>query len=396
MMASHVQYHAILAQSVDRNADLRTGLICTLRAPIDVLVAGLFGLDNADQWLGGGPDLVLGILLVIGTSARGLEHPLRPLLWGGLALMVGGYGMTFSVRNAFGPHWLMEVQRYHLFPQLGFVLVLTGISRPWVERFDRRPRSSLLVATVLAVLLLVAHRPILGMRARVYRFPDQARTLKALERLEDLCREHRITRAQVLAAFDPIGTHWFHQDSTVLIMLADSVRSSDLPDDRVRPTLLSALCLSDREALCGGMDVSAYLRPAGEPPNSADPLAVGQLVGAFGVSPVGPGKWYLARGPACLEFQMNDTAHPDSVAGAHMLWVPVRGPKARIELWWTGEGIEWSETRSVHWRPVSGPTGPWAVPLDRLPHWSPLRAAHIRVVVRSVAPVAVEAPRFLR
>jgi hypothetical protein len=395
VIASQVRYFAILTHSVDRNLDIRTGSICTLRAPFDVLAAGLIGLDNADRWQGGGLDLVLGALLLIGALAWGLRSPLRPLLLGGLALMLGGYALTYGVRNFFGPHWLMEVQRYHLFPQLGFVLVLVGVSRPGLARFDVRPRSTLLFATVLAFLLLAAHRPMMRMRARAYRFPDQARTLKALDRLEGLCREYCITRRQALAALDPIRPSWFPHDSNALTMLAASVPTSGLPDDRVRPTLLAALALSEREALCGGMDASPYLRPASES-SRADTMAVGRFVGAFGVCQIGPGDRFLARGPAYLEFQMSDSTHRDSIADARMLCVPGFDPEGKIEVWWTGEGARWSETRSVRWQPVSeGPTGQWAIPLDRLPHWSPSRASRIRVVVRSVGTVAVRAPRLL-
>jgi len=396
VIASQVRYYAILTDGVHRSLDFRTGLSCTLRAPVDVLASGLIGLDNADRWLGGGLDLVLGALLVIGTLACGLRSPLRPLLLGGLALILGGYGLTYSVRNLFGPHWLMEVQRYHLFPQLGFVLVLVGVSRTGLARFDARPRSTLLAATILASVLLAAHRPILETRARAYRFPDQARTLKALERLDGLCREHRITRRQALAALDPIRPSWFPHDANALMMLADSVPTSGLPDDRVRPTLLAALELSEREALCGGMDASPYRRPASES-LAAEAMAVGRLVGAYGAWQMGPGDRFLARGPAYLEFQMSDSTHQDSYADARMLWVPRLDSESKIEVWWSGEEAGWSETRSVRWRAVSeGPTGQSAIPLDRLPHWSPSRARRIRVVVRPPGTVALEAPRLLR
>jgi hypothetical protein len=396
VLASQVRYYSILTQSVDRNLDIGTGLLCTLRAPIDVLTSSLIGMENADRSLGGGLDLVLGALLLTSILAWGLRSQLRPLFLGGLALILGGYGLTYSVRNFFGPHWLMEVQRYHLFPQLGFVLVLVGVSRPLLARFDARPRSALLAALVLASLLLVAHRPMMRLRAKAYRFPDQARTLKALEHLERLCREYRITREQALAALDPIRTRWFPHDSNALRMLAASVPGSGLADGRVRSTLLAALSLSDREALCGGMAASPYLQPASES-SKADASAVGQLVGAVGDCQIGPGDRFLARGPAHLEFQMSDSTHQDSIAGARMLCVSGFDPEGKLEVWWTGDGTRWSETRSMRWQPASeGPTGHWAIALASLPHWSASRASRIRVVVRSVGTVALQAPRLLR
>jgi hypothetical protein len=401
-LASLVRYHTIVTESVERNLDVRMGFLCALRAPSDVLASGLVGLGNADRWLGGGLDLVLGVLTLIVIFAWGLRSPLRPMVIGGLALILGGYGLTYSVRNFyrfrnfFSSHWLMEVQRYHLFPQLGFVLALAAISHSWLMRFDARPRSRLLIATVLASLLLVANRPMLQMRSRAYRFPDQARTLQALERLECVCREHRITREQALSALDPIRPSWFPHDSNALTMLGDPVPTPGLPQDRVRPTLLSALTLSEREALCGGMAVSPYLRPASEA-SGGDASAVGRLVVARGDYQVGPGDRFLARGPVSLEFQMSDPTHRDSITNARWLTLGGFDPAGKLEVWWTGEGVRWSETRSVRWQPASeGPTGHWAVPLDRLPHWSPSQTGRIRVVVRSSGGVAVTAPRLLR
>ena len=220
---------------------------------------------------------------------------------------------------------------------------------------------------VLASLLLVAHRPMMRLRARAYRFPEQARTLKALERLNRLCREHRITREQALAALDPIRTRWFPHDSNALRMLATSVPTSGRADDRVRPTLLAALSLSEREALCGGMAASPYLRPASES-SRGDAKAIGRFLGALGECRVGPGDRFLARGPAQLEFQMSDPAHQDSIADARMLCVPGFDPEGKLEVWWTGDGAKWSETRSVRWQPASeGPSGQWAISLEGAP-----------------------------
>ena len=94
---------------------------------------------------------------------------------------------------------------------------------------------------------------------------------------------------------------------------------------------------------------------------------------------------------------MSDSTHrQDSIADARMLCVPGFDPEGKIEVWWTGEGARWSETRSVHGnRSPKGRRGSGLIPLDRLPHWSPSRAGRIRVVVRSVGTVAVRAPPVL-
>jgi hypothetical protein len=94
---------------------------------------------------------------------------------------------------------------------------------------------------------------------------------------------------------------------------------------------------------------------------------------------------------------MSDSRHPGSIADARTICLPGFDPEGKLEVWWTDEDAKWSEARSVRWQPPSeGPTGQWALPLDRLPHWSPSRASRIRVIVRSEGPVAIQAPRLLR
>ena len=291
----------------------------------------------------------------------------------------------------------MEVQRYHLFPQLGFVLVLVGVSRPLLARFDARPRSALLVAMVLASLLLVAHRPMMRLRARAYRFPDQARTLKALERAGgSLPRASHHTRT---------GPGRTRPDPDPLV--SPRFQCTDDACDFGPDARASRTTRSDRHCWPPFRCPSARHSAAGWPPHPTcgrrahrrrpTPWPSAGSSAALGDCQIGPGDRFLARGPAHLEFQMSDPANQGSIANARMLCVPGFDPEGKLEVWWTGEGARWSETRSVRWQPVSeGPTGQWAIPLESLPHWSPSRAGRIRVVVRSVGTVALEAPRLLR
>jgi len=396
VIAGGSRYGLILNSSIQQSSHSGEGLLCCLRAPADVLAPGLIGLGNADRWLGDGPDLVLSTLMLAGCLGWARRSPCRPMVLCGLAAVLGGYGMTYGVRNIFGTHWLMEVQRYHLFPQFGCVLIMASLARPWLERFDARPRSPLVIATAFAVLLLLINRPMLSARLRAYRFPDQARTLRALDRLDQVCRAQRIMRNQALMALGPVQPRWFPHDSNALMMLADSVKIPSLSGDQARSALMTALSVSEREALCGGMDASALLQPS-SPAQGADTMAGCRLVGESGFSPLGPGRWRTERGPAYLEFQLDDPANRPALGPARWLCVPGSESAEKIEVWWTGRGGSWSEVRSVHWRPVpAGASRERSVPLGRLPHWSSAPLTHIRVVVRSDHPVTLETPRLLR
>jgi hypothetical protein len=227
-----------------------------------------------------------------------------------------------------------------------------------------------------------------------FRFPEQRRFLDALERLDGICCRHRITKQQALDAFDPIQTGWYFQDNNPLAMLPKTTPKAVQPAATVRTMLLADLSLTEREALCGGMDASPYLAPARElAGDQANALGVGRLVRTFHVCPTRiAGEYLCQRVPAYLEY------HLLSEAGqAHFLCVP-RGVSSKAwEVWWTDSTGRWVETRSIRYR--IGPTRSgqdWALPLDRLPHWGPSTARQIRIVLPCEGSVAVGVPRLLR
>jgi hypothetical protein len=394
--AGGTHYGMILRSSVERSPNSFAGLLCCLRAPADVLAMGLFGLGNGDRWLPGGLDLILTVCMLVGALSWPGLGSRRPMMLCGLATILGGYALTYGVRNVYGTHWLMEVQRYHLFPQLGFVLILAAAAQSALVRFDVRPRVSLRAATVLAVLLLVANRSLLESRLRSYRFPDQQATLCALERLDLVCREQGITRSQAVRALGPVRPRWFPHNSCALAMLPDSVEIPSLPDEAARTALKTALSLAEREALCGGMDVSQFVQAMGEPPVS-ETIATGRLLDGRGFAPIGAGCWRAERGPAFLDFVLADAVDRSPLRPARWLCVPGSGSAEKIDVWWSDLPGHWSEARSVHWQAASGRASKeCVVPLDSLPHWTPIRSIHLRIVVRSDQPVTLEPPRFLR
>jgi hypothetical protein len=399
VLATAFRYHDLLADSLQRNGDVPTGVLSIARAPLEILLPSLVGIPPSNH-------LRFPLVVSLTVSALGLAGILfgswfsvrRPLLLGGLVLIVGGYGLTYTVRTSHGPYWILRVDRYHLLPQAGFSLIVAAALRPWLSRFDRRPIRGLVVAVAMATLLFAAHRDQFALRSRAYYFPDQHRTLAALDDLGRFCTSEGITRGQALAALDPIRTRWFSRNENALIMLADTVAVPRMADERVRPALLSALTPARREALCGGMDASPYLQPAGDVDERS--LAVGRLVGTLRVRRSGAvGHYDVSGSPSFLEYDLPAPACPgETDPGARFLYVPIDADGKTMEIWWSDRDDRWSETRSIRWRPdPARPAGYQSVPLDKLPHWSPEGARHIRLMFRAKGAVAIEAPpRLLR
>jgi hypothetical protein len=395
MIAGGTRYGRMLGSSVERSPNAAEGLLCCLRAPADILLMGLLGMENGDRWLTGGSDVALGVLLVAGAAFLAWRSRQRPMILCGLVSILGGYAMTYGVRNIYGTHWLMEVQRYHLFPQLGCVLIVAGAARPILARLDAQTRAPLRCATLLALFLLVTNCPLWNSRLRSYQFPAQQATLCALERLDQLCRARGITRAQARAALGPVRPRWVPHDSCVLAMLPDVVSSPSLGEDDARATLISSLSDADREALCGGFDATEFVQAP--PLQTGEPLAVGRFVSAAGFTSSGAGRWRAERGPAYLEFSLAHDAGGSEAQPARWLCIRESGSATRIEMWWSASRGLWTESRSVHWRPLAErAVKVTPIPLDRLPHWSQDRASRVRFIVRSSGPVTLESPRLLR
>ncbi len=392
-VCSAFRYRDILAESVPRNFDLLAGFSAVARAPIGTLLPGLIGLPRDD---GPRPTTPLDWLLFAAATTAVLawawrNRSGRPLILGGLLLIVGGYASIYVVRAAVSDGNLLRVQRYHLYPLYGLALLLAPALAGLFRRLDTRPdpAASLRLATVLAALLLVVHGREFLTKARFYEFPDQVPTLAAYERLEALAVREGITRDQLLAVLEPTRTRWLdHESMSPLMLLGPTVETSRVAPERVRPLLLCSLSLADREALWGGMDASRYL--LAPDPQAAEPVAVARPSGSLRVQPTGqPGLFQAAGWPSFLEYTL------PADADAHALGLPVRpeAADALVELWWADPSGHWSATRRVRWHPDRDR---WALPLDRLPHWDPSREHRVRVSFPASGRVAVEAPRLLR
>src|SRR5262249_29852932 len=137
------------------------------------------------------------------------------------------------------------------------------------------------VVTGLAIILLAVQRGRFEDRVQIYRFPEQRRTLAALERLGFLCRVDNVSRPQCIAALAPVWAHWFQPEFNRLWMVAAPARVSgpERPDPQACRLLLEQLSAAERQALWGGMDVSCYLKSTEDVVGAhPDCVAVGSLV----------------------------------------------------------------------------------------------------------------------
>jgi hypothetical protein len=339
----------------------------------------------------------LGALGLVVALAMARRRERRPLVLGALALTVGGYALTYAVRSAPNPHWVLEVQRYHLFPQAGLALLIAAASRPWLARLDANPTRALAFATALAALLWVAHRDEMKARGRFFRYPEQGRTLAALDRLAATCRARGIAREQAIKALDPVLTKWFpYENFNVLDLLPQTVASPTVPDGDVRRILLESMDRSDREAVCGGMDASPYLNPEGDI-DGPRVVAVGRRVSTKDpwnrIRDAGPGRYATDGWPSHVEFELE--VPEDRVADVRSLCIPGGSPGEWMDVWWAGPGGDWSETRSIRWR-IDPPrkAAAWSLDLDRLPHWRTADVRRLRVFFRKAGTYALGEPRL--
>ncbi len=383
--------HTALASNVGRSADVGTGLFTALRAPMASLVPALFGIRT---WQATGLVALIQAMLSLFAAAGLLilaRRPRdRPLLLGGLLLTFGGYALTFCPRAGEPGRALLETQRYHLFPMLGLVFVVTGGLRPLLARCDARPVGRFWGAAAFAAVLLLLHYPEMKGRARFLRFPDQGLTLASIDHAGALCRNLGIGRDQALAALDPIEPSWSPIGRNALVLLRPCAEHASLPDPLVRPTLLASLAPDDRRALCGMMDATPYLRrrTADDPPSIA---RLDRPIARYRMREVGAGAYVASGRPSFLEYELESGDMSD------ILDVPGLEPARHVEIWWRGDRQSWSEARSVRLVSESSEFALGGVlPLERLPHWDHSAVRRVRIFYHEPGPIALSAPKALR
>jgi hypothetical protein len=387
------KYRDAAAQGVQQGPDRVGGLYAAARAPIDVLLPRLVGAAALDENIPRHLDVLISAaasLVVLGCAWRS-RH--RHVLVGGLLLIAAGYALIYPFRMTTGPHALMLVQRYHMFPQLGLVFLLSVLVARFARRIDQQPLAAMVFSTSVGCLLLSAHFGPLKGYARYLAFPDQKATLVAIEQLQSVCESAGITREQALSALDSVQPRWFpFPDRSALAMLGTCARTGRVPQARVRGMLVAALSTRDLESLCGAMDATPYLNRF-EPNAERTTLAAGRLARTFRVERTAAGNLVSAGPPAYLEFEL-DTNNAASPAGS-MLHLP----PGSSELWWADAAGRWSELRSVHWRVAGSSAGEaesCVLLLSALPHWRNAKHQRLRFFYKDPGPIALDAPRLLR
>ncbi len=380
-----LRYGAIVSQSLERNLDLAAAARNVLCAPVDVLLLGLFGRVNSialpDNWA----MTISAVLLIAALVWAYRDHLSRSIILVGLGLIVGGYVLAFGARSADAPPGLRHVQRYQVFPQLGLVFLLSMALQRVLKRFDDSSLRTWSLGWISAAVILAVQLGPIREHAKFYRWPDQPRTLAAIERLVATCQREGITRSQCLKSLDPIRNRWFDFEFNALVLMPKTVESSRLPDREVRPLLLASINANDREYLFGGMDVSRYLVVT-----HAQPSETGRFVNAFDMKAAGsPDLWNANGWASYLEYEFTPS---DVKAGS--LALSVNGP---VEIWWSPDGRSWSESKSIRWRVArSGEIVDRSIPLDALPHWDGSKVRRVRIAPREAGLIAIGAPRLLQ
>jgi hypothetical protein len=404
MVCIKFNYIDLIRSSVDRKADLGGGLVLALRAPAELLVPTLFGVYEADVWAPVTLSVILsgaGLIVLVLWAWRS-QH--RGLIGCGFLLIFGGYALTYCFRNENGAHWVLNSnERFHLYPQLGLVLLVALALRPWLGRYDHRPALMLFLATGLALLLAVVHHRRIAELSQRYYFPEQRQTMAALDHLERLCRAEGVAREDAIAALDPVWSYWFQTPFNGLWMLPVTGAPAGRPAGEVRSLLLARLSGPERMAIWGGMDVSHYAKPAEAGAGiEADCTAIGRLIETFnahrklGRRGEEIGRYTMTGWPAHLDFELVERQLAAGEPQSTRLCLPCGASPQPMQIWWTNERNPWSAYRSVRFRPdPNQPVCAWTIPLDRLPHWAPADATRIRVLFVA-GPVAIGPPRLLR
>ncbi len=339
--------------------------------------------------------LAVGLAWVVVRVVRGNAADRRWLAIG--AFLVGvGYSLIYCFRTwLVGVDSVLTVQRYHLFPCLGMVLIVTVGLAPMLKRLDARPIAAPAALLALAMALVIVNRP--GMSANLGYFrmqPDQGPVLAMMDHLAEAASSRKISRDEVLHAFEPLEPRWTLAGWNALRMLPQTAHASGSPklgDARVRRELLGSLSAREQAWLMADRNVSPLLERGGD-----RPIATGsQLVGSLRLHPLDRPEHYLSDGwPSYLEFQF-----PPGQPSPRALSLPGLPPGKTLELWWSEGDREWTPQDRVVIRveqSEAAERSDWVLPLDRLPQLEAGKLRRVRITVREPGPVAIGSPALLR
>jgi hypothetical protein len=243
-------------QTALQSFHLLPGLQYTLWSVVENLLLGQLGLSRVGEPFGlasipfGLAVAVWPMLILLGAWWwRGAPVGRRQMLLG-LGLILAGYLLVYSARAEWGyegrmnrPLW----SRYHLLPQLGLALFLSGGLPRWAGRWRLRPGDRLTWEQAAALLGLVAilaatQWPRVAWTSwtedretdlRAQR--EQQQVLRRIDEVDALCRRYRIGAATAQAALGTADIPGGGNSPENRISAWEFLRGSPDPDPSITP-----------------------------------------------------------------------------------------------------------------------------------------------------------------
>lgn len=391
-LTAPLNYHTLLARSVQKQ-DWTSGVANLVRAPIGALLMGVIGRRDIEPRAIGFIDALLAFGFLIGAlalaiRARGRDN--RSLILCGLFMIIGGYALTVLPRSGAEFENPLRIQRYQLFPIAGLVLMLA----PALAKLDsalrlkERKAHAAIFCAALGASLYFVHRDRWDAYSKIYLFPQQGATLRAIERIESLAPQMGLDREHVLAQLPAVRPAWFDHPSMSFWMLVGPF-SPAVGSAQGKPVKLrDALDQNCREAIWGGMNVNHLRIGVDAPPvetivNSPNDATISTRKPPFMIVYNTTGRAPLQGAVAWLEL-------PIIRSGTE----PPARETLRAELFWATSDQDWSIGRSIQWTvdPTEVRQQRFAIGVADLPHWSGQPTRFLLMIRTTGEPLIVTAP----
>ncbi len=398
-LAHFLKHEDVVSRSIEANGQVIEGLYNAARAPAFLVLAGYLGVPSADVSLSHRVMCLISLLGAVGVFhclRRGSSDQRRWLLIGSF-LILGGYGLIYTVRlRLVGPESLIRIQRYHLFPCTGLVILVTTCLASRMRRLDSRPLAGLGFALAVALGVILLNRPLIRERVLFFSLQSEQRpVMKVLDHLAAAARSLGVNREQVLQALDPIEPRWCYTGGNILSMLPETAVKPlpDLQPLEIRKLLLSQIPHDEQASLFSCTNLTGHIIPAAPGPSfqAEQPAAI---VGRSRLEPTDHPGHYLALGwPNFLEFHLPRSSDRPVAIGFCGL--------SRSQTWelsWANDGSEWSKDRVVVLRParLEVASSDLVLPLESIPGLDPSRLERLRLGVRERAPVTLKNVYLIR
>jgi hypothetical protein len=396
-IASRFQYTERLRDTFQASHDPGAGLSAALQAPGYLLLHGYAGIFDPHTAL---PSSVLLALTLAGLALLVARYRVaapseRRWLSIGAFFIAAGYGLTYCVRtHIYEPEIFLRVQRYHLFPCAGLVLVLGAMFAPLFQRLSRVQLAGLILPVALSATIIAMQEPIMARRMSRYRLHAEQQPVLAI--LDEIAHEARLrgySREDVLGAFDPIEPSWAPEKFNILELLPPIEGNGDRGGDptAVRDALLASLQPSRVATLLAGTNVSGHLRTSGDA-SAAGAAIRGSLVRLKGTRKLGAQHDYFLDGlQSFLEYRFEAGQRAASQ-------LEIGGiPQGRtLEVWWAGQDGAFARHQKVVIRAPGGASSAWRVPLEKIPSLGDMPLRAVRILARKPGALSIDAPVLIR